>query len=287
MDTWTLQKGYPVVTLSRDRSSSMRNVNVKQSHFTIQTEDPDININDSPYRYQWFIYFAYLTHTNRTPKGQWLEMNSTNIEMKIDYQGNWILGNKDKAGFYRVNYENDNWDALTDQLQRDHTEFSPSTRAAILDDAFALQRAGLLDTNRALSVTLYLDRENDYLPWMAAMKGFNYIRKRMYTTESYGLLQNYIKQKAGHLVALLGWGVGDNYGTLGSKGNLQQRFLRTLTLKTLCENGDEEAVSQAVTLFDNWLNKDEEIPADLKSFVYFVGVMKGDSEVWDTIEKDR
>ncbi|XP_070546919.1 aminopeptidase N-like [Ptychodera flava] len=118
---------------------------------------------------------------------------------------------------------------------------------------------------------------------MAAMKGFNYIRKRMYTTESYGLLQNYIKQKIRHLVALLGWGVGDNYGTLGSKGNLQQRFLRTLTLKTLCENGDEEAVSQAVTLFDNWLNKDEEIPADLKSFVYFVGVMKGDSEVWDTV----
>ncbi|XP_070546899.1 aminopeptidase N-like [Ptychodera flava] len=144
-------------------------------------------------------------------------------------------------------------------------------------------RAGLLDTNRALSVTLYLDRENDYLPWMAAIKGFNYIRKRMYTTEPYGLLQNYIKQKVGHLVNILGWGVGDNYGTLGSKGNLQQRFLRTLTLKTLCENGDAEAVSQAVTLFDNWLNKDEEIPADLKSFVYFVGVMKGDSEVWDTV----
>ncbi|XP_070547002.1 aminopeptidase N-like isoform X2 [Ptychodera flava] len=77
MDTWTLQKGYPVVTLSRDSSSSMRKLNVKQSHFTIQTEVSDIDINDSPYRYQWFIYFAYLTHTNRTPKGRWLEMNSS------------------------------------------------------------------------------------------------------------------------------------------------------------------------------------------------------------------
>ncbi len=44
------------------------------------------------------------------------------------------------TGFYRVNYPLENWDALIESLQRDHTEFSTADRAQLLNDAFALSQ---------------------------------------------------------------------------------------------------------------------------------------------------
>lgn len=36
-------------------------------------------------------------------------------------QGDWILGNVQQYGFYRVNYDTDNWRALMTQLKQQHT----------------------------------------------------------------------------------------------------------------------------------------------------------------------
>ena len=33
----------------------------------------------------------------------------------------WIIGNLKQNGYYRVNYENGNWDKLIEQLNNDHT----------------------------------------------------------------------------------------------------------------------------------------------------------------------
>ena len=41
----------------------------------------------------------------------------------------------------------------------------------ILNDAFELARAGLLEYPTALATTEYLGREEDYIPWEAALTG--------------------------------------------------------------------------------------------------------------------
>ena len=41
--------------------------------------------------------------------------------VQINWDGNgWIKGNVGQTGFYRVNYEEKNWDALAEQLQYYH-----------------------------------------------------------------------------------------------------------------------------------------------------------------------
>ena len=37
------------------------------------------------------------------------------------YAGKWIIGNLDYMGFYRVNYDEDMWKKLIQQLKKDHT----------------------------------------------------------------------------------------------------------------------------------------------------------------------
>ena len=44
------------------------------------------------------------------------------IVVEIDWDGTgWLKGNAGRTGFYRVNYEQQQWDQLTSQLEQDHT----------------------------------------------------------------------------------------------------------------------------------------------------------------------
>jgi aminopeptidase N len=52
----------------------------------------------------------------------------------------WIIGNIQQYGFYRVNYDDDNWNALLRQLRTDHTVIHPINRAQIINDAWNLAR---------------------------------------------------------------------------------------------------------------------------------------------------
>lgn len=43
-------------------------------------------------------------------------------------------------GYYRVNYDKQNWLKIIVQLKEDHTVFTPTERAALIFDSFTLAR---------------------------------------------------------------------------------------------------------------------------------------------------
>lgn len=43
------------------------------------------------------------------------------VTIEIDESNDWILVNPKEYGFYRVNYDASNWNALINQLNTDHT----------------------------------------------------------------------------------------------------------------------------------------------------------------------
>jgi len=45
----------------------------------------------------------------------------------------------------------------------------------LIDDALNLARGKYLKYDVALSITTYLSRETDYIPWYAAVRAFNYL----------------------------------------------------------------------------------------------------------------
>jgi hypothetical protein len=52
-------------------------------------------------------------------------------------------------------------------------------RAQLLDDALNLARAGKLEYSLALQVTEYLQHDNDYIPWAAALNAFSFLNRRL------------------------------------------------------------------------------------------------------------
>lgn len=90
-------------------------------------------------------------------------------------ENTWLIGNLKHSGFYRVNYDQENWNLLINQLKQNYTLIDPINRAQLLDDSFNLGRAELVDQLLFLNLTKYLDQEIDGLPFAAAFHGLDFI----------------------------------------------------------------------------------------------------------------
>lgn len=89
-------------------------------------------------------------------------------------------------GYFRVNYDRQNWQLISQQLMRNHSAISVINRAQILDDSLNLAQAGLLDYEVALNLTNYLVVEHEYLPWESALASLKYISSMMSRSSGYG-----------------------------------------------------------------------------------------------------
>lgn len=87
----------------------------------------------------------------------------------------WYIGNIAHSGWYRVNYDEANWERLIAQLNQEHTLIHPIHRAQLLDDSFNLGRAEVIDQLRFLEITRYLEKEADGLPLTPAFTGLNFM----------------------------------------------------------------------------------------------------------------
>ncbi len=79
----------------------------------------------------------------------WLERKSTEVSIA----DRPYLANHGQNGYYRVNYDQENWEALTDLLLAEEEEeeeeeeeaaVEATARAQLYDDAFNLARAGII-----------------------------------------------------------------------------------------------------------------------------------------------
>jgi len=94
------------------------------------------------------------------------------------------------VGFYRVNYDENNWLLLMDYLNSENYEkIHAVNRAQLLDDALNLARAGVLNYRTALDLTQYLEKEVDYIPWYSALSAFSFLNLRLTGTETYPLFK--------------------------------------------------------------------------------------------------
>lgn len=167
MDTWTLQIGFPVVKAVRDYNAN--SAKFIQERFLLERG----NIENASAL--WWIPVTY-TNKNNKPYSIWMKQEEEVTVDDIKTSANdWLLLNINQAGYYRVNYDDDNWKLIIGQLKNEHQKIDPKNRAQLLDDVLNLASAGYLNYDIALNLTKYLIKEKEYVPWMAAFNEFDYI----------------------------------------------------------------------------------------------------------------
>lgn len=102
---------------------------------------------------------------------------------------NWFIFNIGQMGYYRVNYNSENWQFIIDQLLADHSIVDRKNRAQLVDDAFTLARSGRLDYDTALGINAYMKNELEYVPWYASLLSMDYLERMFTRTPGYGMLK--------------------------------------------------------------------------------------------------
>jgi len=152
-------------------------------------------------------------------------------------------------------------------------------RAQILDDALNLAKSGHLDYKTALSLTGYLNKETEYIPWTAALNGISYIDKMLKRTAAYGEFKKYMLKLVTPLYNRLGSTAKDTDEHLDI-------LLRRRVVSWACKVDHTECVEQATENFNEWMERgdpDKENPVDvnLKFQTYCNAIARGGEKAWD------
>ncbi|XP_013790479.2 aminopeptidase N-like [Limulus polyphemus] len=274
MDSWTLQTGYPVVTVSRDYETGT--AKVTQNRFLLEKEEAR-NVSSEPL---WKIPITY-THSrnsdweNTTTK-LWLH-SATGTLRDLPGPNDWLILNIQEVGYYRVNYDIHNWKLVINQLEKDHKVIHVVNRAQLMDDAMDLARAGLLPYDLALMTTLYINKERNYLPWEAALESLSYIDMMLSRSAIYGKWEKYVLRQLSSMYNELGWEEDETESIL-------IQYNRINSLGWTCKHGHPQCVKIAKRKFQEWKDNYNDltiIPPNLRSVVYCTAIQYGGQEAWD------
>ncbi|XP_025263099.1 aminopeptidase N isoform X2 [Camponotus floridanus] len=90
--------------------------------------------------------------------------------------GDFVVFNRHQLGYYRVNYDIENWRRIISYLNSEnYMKIYVLNRAQIIDDAFHLMITNQLNSIVFWNITKYLSRETDYVAWYPMFKALEYL----------------------------------------------------------------------------------------------------------------
>uniref|UniRef100_A0A8P4G8W2 Aminopeptidase n=1 Tax=Dicentrarchus labrax TaxID=13489 RepID=A0A8P4G8W2_DICLA len=264
MKPWTTQIGYPVITINTTDGG------IYQKHFLFNDS------SESKYVLWWHVPITAMSDTSGLFSFT-LEDKPGNRIYSTD--GEWILANVNCTGYYRVNYNPENWERLLTQLEKDPHRIPLMNRGQLIDDAFNLARAKLVDVSLALNSTRFLHNETAYIPWESAVRNLEYIVLMFDRSEVYGPMQAYLQEQVKGLYSF--FRNYTYYSKVPEDHSLQRSQL--LAIHVACSNGLPECIEMASKMFANWMNSNTTngIHPNLRSVIYCQAVAAGGGKEWE------
>uniref|UniRef100_K7FTH5 Aminopeptidase n=1 Tax=Pelodiscus sinensis TaxID=13735 RepID=K7FTH5_PELSI len=261
MNTWTLQKGIPLV-LVKCEGKTLR---LRQERFLkgVFEEDPEwANLQS---RYFWHIPLTYITSSSDTVHRHILKTKTDTLELEGEVT--WIKFNVDMNGYYIVHYEGNGWNNIIKLLNQNHTLFSHKDRANLIHNAFQLVSAGRLLLDTALDLTQYLQHESSnvvLLQGLSYLEMFYHMMERQNISDVTQNLKQYILQHFKPVIDRQTW---------RDEGSVSDRILRSDLLRLACELQYPPCIQKANELFSQWMESGGtlNVTTDVLKTVYSVG----------------
>nr|XP_012221846.1 PREDICTED: thyrotropin-releasing hormone-degrading ectoenzyme isoform X4 [Linepithema humile] len=163
---WSLEGYYP--TLYVTQNNSMTLITYSNYEFTLIFGMKQYPVYVT-YTSKSLLYFESLHYYWLFPLQPYCYLHD------ID-SNDWIIVNLQQIGYYRVNYDEDNWQKLKHYLYFvNHTHISLYNRAQIVDDAFHFMIIRQLNFDLFWDVTSFLLRDTDYGVWYPMIKAVEYM----------------------------------------------------------------------------------------------------------------
>uniref|UniRef100_A0A182TCQ8 Aminopeptidase n=1 Tax=Anopheles maculatus TaxID=74869 RepID=A0A182TCQ8_9DIPT len=258
-ESWANAPGYPVVTVTVDRTQ--RTLTASQKRFWMPNEGespPENKLFYIPLNYGSSVSSS--SSFDDTAPTFWLTPTDPTTTISIETGIEWLVVNKHQTGYYRVNYDEESWHKLIAVLNSDRfDELLPViNRAQLVDDVANLARAGEVGYDVALSLMQYLERETEYLPWSTAYNALLHLDQLFASNKEYKLFESFGRSITSRVF---------NH-TMSSEATHLNRLQRDKSVYLACYFGVSACLNLATDMITAALHEETlTIPKELQSAV--------------------
>ncbi|KAL6427820.1 hypothetical protein ACFW04_008333 [Cataglyphis niger] len=179
LKSWLNHKHYPIIKVTRKYDEllltteivTIEAVNITKNLSIPLTYTTQIQLNfnkTSPTI--WLKQVYQESYDNQSKYTEYIHM------MKNRTSNQWIIFNLQQTGYYRVNYDKENWKLISRYLKsEDYINIHVLNRAQIIDDAFHLMLAQQIEPSIFWDIVNYLEQETDYVAWYPMFKALEYM----------------------------------------------------------------------------------------------------------------
>ncbi|XP_022864268.1 aminopeptidase M1 [Olea europaea var. sylvestris] len=265
MNSWTKQKGYPVVSV-RVKGQKLE---FEQTQFLLSASRGDG---------QWIVPLTLCCCSYDSRKSFLLQTVSESLDLKelscasVSNVSSWIKVNVDQSGFYRVKYDEDLLARLRLAIERKC--LSTSDKFGVLDDYYALSMACHQSLTSLLTLMSAYREERDYIV-LSNLISISYKVSRIVADAAPEILEDvklFFVNLFQYPAETLGWDPKQGEGHLDS-------LLRGELLTALASYGHEITLNEANRRFHMFLDDSNTpvLPPDLRRTVY-VAIMQNVSK---------
>ena len=271
MDSWIFSPGHPVIAIERAEDGTSLRIN--QARFSFRA-DPEAELADITSDVRSVPVVVRVGHGDDTSLHKVL-LDGPSATVKLEHRADWVVGNHQGNGFYRVELGDDDLAAV---CARALADLSPLERYGLVEDEWALLLAGRGSVARVLSVLRSLATEEDLSVWQRMV----------------GVLGG-LDRVGGeaHRPALAEWTralLGPAHRRLGpapvADEDERTTALRATLFEALARIGrDEQQRTQAEVHFEALGADPDAVDADLADAVVRVVAAEADAEQWEELRR--
>ncbi|XP_058825933.1 aminopeptidase N-like [Topomyia yanbarensis] len=262
MESWTNAAGYPLLNIRRMYNTG--EIIISQERFLADKHLPGDHI--------WSIPYNYIDRSS--PKAdeksriQWLTSKASKLSTNTP-SNQWIIFNREQFGYYRVNYDQHNWELIIDALFVNPLSISRANRAQLVDDSFNLARSDRLDMGVALKLLTYLRYETDYAPWAAANNVLNYFYDKLRGTAHYPNFVKFVEEITAVVYKTL------QIDTVSDEESTLHKYLKQIISNWACRVGNQDCLDKAYAALRTEVDGGTVVHPDVAAVIYCHGLRTG------------
>ncbi|XP_008559728.2 thyrotropin-releasing hormone-degrading ectoenzyme [Microplitis demolitor] len=268
MDPWVEQTGYPILNVTRDYETGITNITQSNG----MPANPD-NL--------WMVPLTFTDSSklnfNHTRPTHWLAQSRENLTIYGIHKDDWVIFNIQQSGFYRVNYDHENWKRIADYLHTNNFyKIDAKNRAQFIDDLYYFADIDDQYYEILIDVISYLYRETNYLPWIPTLEIIEKFNGLLMNTPSYNIFEKFMLHLLNNIVEYVGFENNKNENHL-------VQLARHHLLPWACAFGHEECRSVArdkVTAHLENPSSNVIAPND-ESWIYCNGLRASNESIWE------
>ncbi|XP_071050027.1 aminopeptidase N-like [Onthophagus taurus] len=277
LSSWMNQEGYPVVKMNRNYKTGA--ITLKQKRFLIK-KYKTVNKN-----LIWPIPINFMFSRrddfdfSNTSADFWFDKRDFQINDNFPVNG-FVIANKQQTGFYRVNYDMNNWDRIINYLKtKTFTNVIPVNRAQLINDVFNLAKSGELSYTVALDLSMYMSEELDYLPIKTFLTEMVFLANKLERSEVEHLFKGYVLRSLKNVVEQLTFHEKE-------EDDHVTKLTRVAVMTQICYLRDPQCESSAFeTLREFKSNNTVVLSPNMEEYVFCGGLRKADINDWEDMYK--